>query len=93
MYRLITSNKHNRIKKIVHVHLQQSQYNTHSPVNIERCDYFRKGQVLGNRTWHAHLIDTQIRVRSDDGTCRKIHSFSHEVATDTPLLALQPLFN
>ena len=80
----------------VHVHLQHSQYNihnVHSPVDIEWCDYFRKGQVLCNRTWHAHLIDTQIRVRSDDGTCRKIHSFSHEVATDTPLLALQPLFN
>ena len=60
----------------------------HIPVNVEGGYNFWKSQILGNGSWHSYLINTQIRVRSDDSTCREINSFSHKIATYPSFLAL-----
>ena len=58
------------------------------PVNVERGDNLRKGEVLSNGTRDAHLINGQVGVRGDDGTGGEVHSLSHQIPPDTPLFGL-----
>lgn len=39
----------------------------------------------------TNLIDVQIRIGTDDGTTREVHSLSRQVSTETTLLSLQTL--
>ena len=42
--------------------------NTFLLVDVERCDDFRKGQVLSNTPGNPDLVQLEIGVRCDDGT-------------------------
>ena len=63
------------------------------PVNVERSDDFRKGEVLCYRPRHSHLRDSQHGVRGDDSSAREVHTFTHQVTTDTPFFPLQSLLD
>lgn len=65
----------------------------HKPVDVERCDNLREGEILSNGTRDSDLIDGQVGVRCDDGTGGKVHSLPHQVATDTTLFGLQSLLD
>lgn len=49
--------------------LRATAHLQHSPINVEWCDNFWESQVLSNSLWHAHLIDPQVWIRSDDRSC------------------------
>jgi hypothetical protein len=52
---------------------------------------FGVGKVLGDKLRDSHLIDTEVRVRGDDGSSREVHTLSREVSSEAALLALQAL--
>ncbi len=59
-------------------------------IDIEWRDQFWECHVLSDATWHAHLIDGQIRIGSDYRTGTEVHPFAHEIATNASLFALEP---
>ena len=61
----------------------------HSLVQVERRDDFGECEILGNGSWHAHLVDTEIRIRRDNRTSREIHSFPHQITPNSAFFTLQ----
>ena len=66
---------------------------SHSPVYVKVGHYFREGEVLGNGSWDSHLVNIQVGVWSDHGSCREVHPFTHQVPSNSSLLALQTLLD
>mmetsp|Transcript_15235 Transcript_15235/g.35012 ORF Transcript_15235/g.35012 Transcript_15235/m.35012 type:complete len:225 (+) Transcript_15235:3832-4506(+) len=60
-------------------------------VDVEGRDDLWVGQVARDGARHAHLVDGEVGVWSDDGTRREVDSLAHQVASDAALLALEPL--
>ena len=58
-------------------------------LDVERCHDLWKGHVLRNTAGNTDLINSQIRIGSNDGTSREVHSLSHQVTTNTPFFACQ----
>ncbi|GIX63994.1 CDP-glycerol:poly(glycerophosphate) glycerophosphotransferase, putative [Babesia caballi] len=57
-------------------------------LKVQRSHRLAKGQRHRNGLWHADDVDGQVRVSRDDSTRREVHTLAHEVATQTPVLAL-----
>jgi len=47
------------------------------------------GQVHSDLQRHSELIQTQVRVRSDDRSRREVYSFTHQVTSETTFFTLQ----
>ena len=46
-------------------------------------------EVASNTARHADLVELQVRVARNHGTCREVHTLAHQVATQAALLALE----
>lgn len=62
------------------------------PVNVKGCDDFREGHVGCDGARDAHLVDLEVGVGGDDGSGGEVHTFPHQVTSDSPLLPFQTLF-
>ena len=63
------------------------------PVDIERCDDFWKRQILRDTSWDSNLMNSQHRIWSDYSPTGEVHTFSHQVSTNSTLFSFQPLFD
>ena len=58
---------------------------------ILRRDGLGEGQLLGHHFRHAHLLDTEVGVRRDDGPAGEVHTLPHHVQSEDAVLLLQNL--
>jgi len=62
-------------------------------LDVEIIDLLGERQVHSNLDWHTQLIQTDVRIRRDDGTRTLIHTLAIQVATNAPLLLLETIRN
>lgn len=59
-------------------------------VDVERRHDLGKSQVLGDGSGDSDLVNSQVRIRGDDGSRGEVHTLSHQVTTNPALLSLEP---
>mmetsp|Transcript_2096 Transcript_2096/g.4946 ORF Transcript_2096/g.4946 Transcript_2096/m.4946 type:complete len:419 (-) Transcript_2096:402-1658(-) len=62
-------------------------------VDIKGGDPFGHGEVHCHRSGNSYLVNTQVWIGRNDGTCREIDTLSHEISTQSPLLSLETLLD
>ena len=79
----------NRLGAWVHIRavLNQLVQLTH----IEHRDLLRKRQIHCDLLWHTQFLDTNIGVRRNDGTGRKLYTLALKIGANAALLGSQTL--
>lgn len=62
-------------------------------IDVLPRDDLRDCHVFRDIPWHAELVQLEISVACDDRSGCEIATFSHQVASESTLLALQTLFD